>query len=305
MSLFKNDIEEFKKFVKINQSLVYSETLGPYEPDAVRKYIYKYLGNVTYKQLEDYVNAASPTADAKLDALLPYVRSALARFTLFIASPFLDINIGAAGYTTQSTQNQVAASAARVEKLDRNLEKLGWDAIESMLSFLEENKSDYPQWVESTAYTMHITGLINTASEFDKEFNIDNSRLTFLSFRPNITRIETLYIKPAISEELFSEIVTQLKANTLTDPIKKLLPLLRTAIVMFVVSKERGDTYNAAATAFLSEAKNLLDAKPADYPLYASSSVYRGGSTSDKSFYTNTEDSKIFVAGVPYINSNK
>lgn len=305
MSLFKNDITEFKKFVKINKTIEFSEHLAPYEPDAVRKYILRYLDKVTYRHLESYINSSPVTPDVKLAALLPYVQSALARFTLLVASPFLDVNIGSTGYTTSSTENMVAASAARVDKLDKGLEKLGWDAIESMLAFLEENKSDYPEWVSSTAYTMHITGIVNTASEFDNEFNIDNSRLTFLAYRPNITRIETLYIKPAISDQLFAEIVSQIKSGILTDPIKKLLPLLRTAIVMFVVSKERGDNFNAAATAFLSEAKNLLDLNSTDYPLYASSSIYRGGSTAQTTFYENTEDSKIFVAGVPYINSNK
>lgn len=304
MSLFK-DITDFKKYVKLNKDVDFDNALAPYEPDAARKYILKHLGKDLYAEIEEYYNTTPNTADAALDALLPYVQSALARFTLLLASPSLDINIGTTGYTTQSTTNMVAASGNRVDKLDKSLERLGWDAIESMLAFLEENKDDYDSWVSSPAYTMNITGLVNSAEDFNKEHDIDNSRLRFIFYRPAIKRVETLYIKPAISSELFNEIVEEIKEADISEANQTLLDLLRTAIVMFVMSETRNDSFQANAEAFLSEAKKLLDANEDDYPSYVSSSVYRGGADAQPEQFLNVAENKFFVAGAPFINSNK
>jgi hypothetical protein len=294
MSLFKS-ITDFSKYVKLNSTIEFDKAIQPYEPDAVRDYIAPAMSQKLFDKLHDYYNADNPTADASLDALLPVVQTALARFTMLVASPFLDINIGSNGFTTFSTQQLVPASEARVRKLDNATEALAWQCIEALLQFLELNKTNYPEWAESPAYTMNISNLINSALEFDAVFPINQSRLTFKKLRPALTKIEIIKIIPAISQELFDDMLVQLRANELSAPYRKLLQLLRFAEANFVMSQKPGDNFEADATAFLSAAMATLDASETDFPLYHASSVVR--TSADYSQYENTEDSKIFVFG--------
>lgn len=300
MSLFKND--DFKNSIKISGAIDLASDILPYEQDAVETYIYPYLSANQYNALAAYYNASSPTPDAALNALLPYVQRALARFMMLLASPSMDINVGATGYTTKgNTGNLVPASEKRVAKFDNSVEQLGWNNIETMLQFLETNKTNYPLWVASDAYTMHITGIVNTAQEFNKEHNIANSRLTFTKYRPAISRIETIMIRPRISDALFDLIVSQIKSNSLSVANAKLVRVLRTAIVMFAVSEQENDKHHRIAVQFLSEACKILDTSPNNYPTYRDSDVYRGGSEADYTHFTNTEENKIYVAGAPII----
>lgn len=302
MSIFSN-LEQFQEYVKVNATLDFQKAVKPFIPDAVEHYIYPHLGEELYNLLKNYVQTPPEAANEKYDALLPYVRRALARFTLFKASPHLDINVGTTGYTTAApaTGGLAPASAARVEKFDKGLEVLGWDAIETMLRFLEKNKADYPTWIDSEAYTMNITGLVNNAEEFDKEYKINKSRLQFITYRPKINRVETLQIKPVISTALFDEIVAQIKADELTDLNTTLLQPLRISIIMFTVSEKENDRYHQDAVSYLSEARKILDKNAASYPLYLNSEEYRGGDDADYTQFENTEDNKIFVAGAPFI----
>jgi hypothetical protein len=302
MSIFKN-LADLQKFVKVNATTDFQKAIQPYEQDAIDSYIIKHLSAELYAELDEYVNSTPDTPNNILDTLLPYVQRALARFMLFKASPSLDINVGTTGFTTHSPSSGglVPASALRVEKFDRSLENLGWDAIEIMLRFLEKNKTNYPSWVASDAYTMHITGLVNTAEEFNKEHVINSSRLKFLEYRPAISRVERIQIIPVISENLFNLLVSQIKANNITEPNAKLIIPLRTAIVMFVMSQKINDTFHLNAVAFLSEARKILDQNPDNYPLYADSDIYRGGADAVYDQFVNTEDNKIFIAGAPLI----
>ncbi len=294
MSLFKS-ISDFSKYVKLNSAIEFDKAIQPYEPDAVRDYIAPAMSKALFDKLNAYYNDSNPVPDSALDSLLPVVQAALARFTMLVASPFLDINIGSSGYTTASTQQLVPASEARVRKLDNATEALAWQNIEALLQFLELNKADYQEWVESSSYTMNISNLINSALEFDAVFSINQSRLTFKKLRPKISKIELLKIIPAISQELYDAIITELRDNNVSAANNKILQYLRFAVANFVMSENPSDQYAADATAFLSAVMGIIDASESDYPLYHSSSVVR--STSDYSQYENTEDSKVFVFG--------
>lgn len=294
MSLLKT-IDEYQKFVKINKITDFELAIHPFEQTAVNKYIKPYLSAELYDMLHDYYNASDPTANEELDVLLPYVQAALARFSLFVASPFLDINIGSQGYTTSSSQQFVPASEARVKKHDAAMEALAWQSIEDLLVFLEENKDDYPEWVDSSAYTMHISGLINTAVEFDAIFPINASRLAFMKLRPQMKKVELLQIIPAISGELYAEIVEELRDNDLSADNKALLDYLRISIANFTMSSNCLDAYYKDGVSFLALAKKMLDADPDKYPAYRDSTAVR--ENNDYSTYENTEDDHLFVFG--------
>lgn len=301
MSLFTS-IETIQKYLKINKGIDFEKAVLPFEDDAIEKYIIPHLGDATFQLVKNYAEAETPPDDQEhIATLLTYVRRALSRFMLFIASPSLDINIGTTGYTTAETQQAVPASKARVDKFDSSIEKLGWDNIETMLKFLEKNKAHYPEWVASDAYTMHINGLVNTATDFNKEYDIDNSRLQFLKLRPTIRKIEIRYIIPEISKELFDDLVEKIRANDLSEDYSWLLNLLRIAIVNFTVAQSNTDKHFIDAREFLSAAKTLLDSNPTIYPIYAESSAYRG-ETPDYTTFANDEDSGIVVFGVPKYN---
>jgi len=311
MSLIKT-IAEFKLYVRL-QGTVGEETIMAAVPDAQEKYIRQILGDDLLEDLETWFNMETPTPVAAYSALLPFVQRALARFTVFVVSPELDVQVTNSGIGVVSNNNLAPASSDRVAKFDKNNELRGWDNVETLIRFLEKHASDYPEWVESEAYTLATRNLVNSAVEFDRIFSIDKSRLLFNNYRPVMDDVDNLRIHPVISKAMFDAIIDEIKAGTITVRINAILPSLQRAEVYYAAvdkldrSRYDGvgvqvnltmlqrdiDIYTKKAETYLSQAVAVLKANIASYPEYSASGIYN---PSDEEF-KNAETNKIYIFG--------
>jgi hypothetical protein len=311
MSLIKT-IDEFKKFVRI-QGTISVDTIIVAVPDAQEKYLRKILGDELLDDLDVWYNLTTPPTVAVYSALLPHVQRALARFTLFVVSPELDVNVTSSGIGVVMTPQLAPASSDRVAKFDKNNELRGWDNVETLIKFLETHASDYPEWVASEAYTLGIRNLVNSAAEFDRIFAINQSRLTFNNYRPVMDDIDLLRIKPAISDAMFDKLITEIKANTVSIANKKILPLLQRAEVYFSIIEKLDksnydgvgvqinltmlqrdiDSFTRKAESFLSQVLTIMKANIADYPEYRDSGIFDQSTTQ----FANKLENKIYVFG--------
>ena len=308
-------IAEITPYIKIDATIQY-DSLKPYVRDAEDKYIKEFIGDALYETLNDYHNATSPPTDAALDSLLPYVQNALAKFTLFMASPFLDLNISEGGFSVMNTQNYAPASEHRVNKLMKATKYQGFDNIETMLVFLEDNKADYSDWTGSTAYTNHTKNLVNTAEEFNTYVDIHKSRLLFRKIRQIIDHVDEIRIKAAISEDLFDEIITQVKAGSVSTANQAILTNLKKAEAFFgfhdylkrnlddEMIQIAGITINdttlkeieKSAEHYIARVNDTLYDNIDDYPLFEASDLY-DSDREDNALYENDKDNKTFIFG--------
>lgn len=316
MDTILTSIDKIREYNKAFKTLNDSSVL-PYVFDAETKYLKKYLGSTLYPALVAYVkNGAS--GDDDYDALLPYAEMASSRFTLFVASPFLDINLGDTGFTTSSNQNFVPASANRVSKFDNNLLALAYENIEQMLIFLEENQDNYPLWVNSDAYTYATSNFIRTAIEFDGLVPITVSRLLFYHLKPIMDYIEKFNVETIISSDLASEIRQQIVDDNVSDANQKLLDNIRPAIAYLAISdvgiakagaKETSFTLalgDAERLAFakkgqyhIMEIQKMLDENPDDYPLFTASDLYNEDKTSNDMYEIQEDDKVLGFGAIP------
>ncbi|HMB19630.1 MAG TPA: DUF6712 family protein [Spirochaetota bacterium] len=308
--------DKIREYNKAFKSLLDDQVL-PFVHDAEEKYIKPYLGKTQYAELSNYVESGS-SDDSELNALLPYVERAASRFVLLMASPSMDINLGSTGYTTASTQGSVPASQQRVQKYDQNLEKLGYENIETMLEFLEESRDDYPLWVNSDAYTFLTQNFLRTAKEFNELVSIEVNRLMFRKMKPTIRDVELRYIDSRISEDLADEILTQINNSNVTSENQKLLNHIRPAVAKMTVASikieefERGDTsfiieskalkreeYQDDAWFHLMEIQQILDNNIDDYPLYTNSDLYDSEKETDDLYESEEDDPVQSMGAIP------
>ncbi len=306
-------IREYNKAFKTLKN----DSITPYASDAEEKYIKKFLGKTLYAALDAYVGAGA-TGDDEYDALLPYVERASSRFTLYMASTSLDINLGDTGFTTANTQNLSPASKERVARYTMQLIMMGYENIETMLEFLEENQDDYPLWVASDAYTLATTNFIRRALEFDELVTVKISRMIFQHIRPQMDNIETFRIETTISEELSDEILQQIDADCVSVLNQKLLKFIKPAVANLVVanviagkSKEKDtsvtasfkdlqrEQYSKLGEFYIMEIQKILDANPDDYPLYTASDLYNEDKTSNDMYEISEDDKVLGMGAIP------
>lgn len=287
--------EQAKDHLKINATLN-EATFAPFIPDAEKKYVKPFVGKELFALLDTWAIGQDAEENPELAALYPYVVAVVSRGTMFIASPHMDLNIGESGFSVTSTQNLSPASRERVKDYKESLEDLTWSNVESLLQFLEENKIDYPDWVASDAYTMQVRNLINSAVQFDKEVDIDQSRLTFQKLRKHMDNVEEMRVKTLISPELFNYLIGKIKNGTdLSTNESKLVEHLRTFVANEVASKHLDRDTAYVAQYHYNEARTLINKYPDDFPLYRDSDYYDGAQPffSD---YENSDESAIFMA---------
>lgn len=305
---------EIKKYLVTDASFD-PDTLLPYL-DPASEEIKEMLGAAQYQELLDYYESESTGID-ELDALLPIVQRPLVYFAFLKGLDVFNVSIGNNGIAIISNSNLAPASKERVENLRINISNSAYDALETLLVFLEDNIDDYPLWEASDAYAYQYEYLISSARKFDEIYKINGSRLTFLEWRPVMADVEMLEINPQVSSEFMAELKSQIAAGTVTANNMKVLPHLQKALAYLTAAESqmpetgKSTTYSITMRQYsdvqrkqfrgkglhyLMMVKQMLDAAPTDYPTYAASSVYDDTLTSYER-YENDEDFKIAVFG--------
>lgn len=291
MSVIKN-IDDVKNFLSVDVSMQ-NKTIEPYKKPAEEEVI-RLLGKDQFEELDDYYNF-SDEAIEELDALLPYVQRPVVNFAYYKGLSMLNVSIGENGIAVVSNSNLTPASKQRTDDLKADLENAAYDALESLLEFLEENIDDYPLWEASDAYAYQYEYLITSARRFDELLRINRSRLTFLNWRPTMADVEILQIHPLVSKEFCEELKEELKDGTVSEANQVVLPLLQKALAYLTASIELDKKYEMRGTQYLMEAKKIMDTTPADYPTYAASSAYVELTSYAK--YENLEENNFMVIG--------
>lgn len=316
--------ETFQKYVNVAGTLKI-ETIKPFIEDAQQTYLREFLGETLLAEVDAFAQSSTTVPNwygmtaqqvtAALTSLLPYVQCALAKFGLYVASPFLDLKVTDAGFSVTSNTNLAPASSDRVKRFTDGVLRAGYDNVETLLRFLEKYKDNYPSWVAGEGYTIHTKYFINSAEEFNKHVNIDNSRLRFRELRNTMENVELLQVEPVISTELAAVIKAEVLTGEVSAANLKILLYIRKAIAnltmyeaglktenlpnnnaLLQVELGKLDNYQRMGQYYLAEVKKVLDANPTDYPDYTGSSIFDAGKTSND-FYENAEDNPTFVFG--------
>jgi hypothetical protein len=310
------DINQVKDYIPLNTEQDIAK-VKPHLKRAEQKYIKTYLGNELYQTIHDYVNDTTEgkTSDDALDALLPYVLNPLALFAYKDAIPQLNVVATSTGFAIIQNANLVPASKQRTDELRDSQEEAAWDAIESLLEFLEENKADYDDWVDSTAYSLAQRNLINSAMEFTRFANINTSRLAFMRLRAVMDNVENITIADSISIELLTAIKNELKDDDLSNENKVIIENLQRALAnlsiadqkiqpdkdatniyaVFTIADDIREQFRKTGMNYLSKVLDIIKKTPDDYPAYKDSDKYTADTTNTP--FENTQESSIFVFG--------
>lgn len=190
--LFKPDEDETCTQIKVHYSALQEnlkfDSIKAYIEQAQIHRLTPLLGEEQLLALCDAFDADTLTTAQQ--NLLPYVQRALVYYILVDNLPFLDTFIGEAGILEANTGETQSKPKWKYTEL---VERLAYNAdifADSLLAFLEKNKTDYPIWVASPAYTFATGLLVNSADAFSACVPINASRRAYLRMRVFIARAE-------------------------------------------------------------------------------------------------------------------
>lgn len=210
--LFKT-IEEFG-IVDKNMKLA---RLGTYITDAEEQYIIKAIGQAQYDDLQEkYDDAPGTPLSEAYEALLGKVQVAVRNMALYIGFPKLNLRISDLGVLKALSNDYESASGGEIYFARIQFLLDGYKALDALLKFLEENKTDYPIWA-GDARPDFKKFFINTAEEFNKHVNISESRWLFMQLIQQMELVELLQVKGMLGAQFFNE----LKSAVITDDLSE------------------------------------------------------------------------------------
>jgi len=279
------------------------------------------LGTALYTTLN-----ADQVANADAVAICRRVISLAAYYEVI---PFLDLVHTPTGFGVVSNNNVAPASKDRVAALREQVANRRDKETEALMEYLELTTTYHTEWKASDAYSLAWDLLIPTATIFNKYFDIDKSRRTYVKMMSVIRKIQELHITQAISQDYLDELIEKIKDDDLGTADEAILANLRKAVVFLsladgidtlsVVIDQKGiarsyiigrtsvanesrimelrSNFNTTGTKYLGIIVNLMNSNLTDYVTYADSDEYAASIAAFTGFVNEETNAICFTGG--------
>lgn len=222
MRLF-SDINEIRQKVTLNDTLKLPE-IRPQISRTERSQIQPLLGNEFYNELAEAYAGALVILETKPEAekkkikdsgtqyllmsekywpVMEIVQDAIANITFMNAIDQVQVSIGASGVSISVNDTKKTAFQWQIDNLKYQFASDGFNALNELLLYLEANLTDFPVWAASEAYFEQKKFFVETAEIFSENYQINANRMTYLTLRYIMKRVEWNDVRTKISEPLF------------------------------------------------------------------------------------------------------
>ncbi|NKI28264.1 hypothetical protein HCG49_17050 [Arenibacter sp. 6A1] len=215
-----------QEYLSVNGSIDI-DNVKPALRKAERNYLKPFIGTAQLAVFEAEVT------DPIIREALALAQEAVANFGYYLHMPIGALQVSDNGFYTVDSENTKTATDKQFKELQRSLLRGGHEALDDLLSFMEENAAKFEPWTTSASYTVYKDLLVKDTATFNSYYHIFNSRQTFLALRPNIKVVEDQFIKPVIGDALLRD----LKSDQTEETRKEVKKLLQQSIVAFTIMK--------------------------------------------------------------------
>ena len=227
-------MEEVRKFIPVSSSSDF-DSLSPHIANAERDYLIPVIGQAMYDQLHTYYNSMisdpySVEGDCKEQKLLSLVRSAVLHLSYWIGYDLLNVEVTDSGFRRTESTSVKGLWKYQDENLRGYFRIYGFNGIDTVLQYLEDNISDFPAFEGSPEYTILKSSFIPSTLIFDRIVYIRRSRLTFLRMKPHMNLVEDTEISTILGPVAFDYVKTQMLLDQPAETVVKLLEYIRKPI---------------------------------------------------------------------------
>lgn len=230
MELFRN-ATEMQRFVTIDSTLEL-QSLEPFEEEVKQQVLFDWLGEEQYNDLKDNFNDLT----VEQSVLLPFVQRVMACFCM-VHHLSIPVQIGNSGAYRVESENQKSVYKYQNAQSIQKYTELGWNAVERMLSFLNQWQSNYPLWANSEAKANSRALMINSYKEFKRVYHVVHGRWVFEGLRPIMTDVELFLLVPLIGQSYYDTLRVEIVTGNISDANKKALQFIQKAIAYLTIEQ--------------------------------------------------------------------
>lgn len=328
-TLFKKEnnarAEELKRYIALNIN-THFDTLGPALAMAERTYLDPVLGKDLTAKLAQYYNGElegelTAEASAAWAELLSCAQGAVAKIAYSKSYDEISVILDDRGARAGASENRLYRYQEK--NLKRSLLRQGYDLIDKALETAEGNPETFPEYGNSPWRRQLAGSLIKTTADFNKYYNIENSRLVFIRMIRHLKDVEQTALIHHIGRETLEEmaahpeegrwkaleftIKSYLVNKAVAESVTELKKTPTEKGLIYETSQQDGwnenqtgrydmsDTialHTRRADAYIVQAVNFLNANIGQYPEYER---HTAGRATGRRYHRDNKGKKTFV----------
>lgn len=227
-----NSIDILALYIALDENMDF-DSIANHFALAERSYLKPLIG--AFLNTLDELDSSSGSS-AELNQALKYAQAAVAYFGMYKATPNLNIKISGNGYSVNNSTNQAPASQWRVDQLRAEFLQNGYESLDAMLAYMEENAAKLEAWKDSEARKALLSFVIPDPLVFDSKVKISASRMTFEAMRSIMSDIQEIDVKGILTEALYLEYVSKLQNSDIKDDFLALHSKLQPAVANLTIA---------------------------------------------------------------------
>ncbi|MDD3815979.1 MAG: hypothetical protein PHZ02_15190 [Desulfocapsaceae bacterium] len=170
-----------------------------------------------------------------LDQLVNYIQDALVHYAYWLWSPQGNVIFSDTGYQEAKNDNLQPAPAWKIEKAEQSLLDTAHEFVDDLIEFLDEHIEAFEFWAGSEHQAETKSLFLNSAREFSRYYNINDSRRFYIEIRRFIIEAEKSHIAPIISRETLDLLKEKQKDGDLENDDNALIEEIRPALAYLVM----------------------------------------------------------------------
>lgn len=250
-------IEEVKNYISLAGTFKF-DRLSPHIDRVLRSYVLKLLGKELLDEIFDTYDAALRTWESKPNhekillgntgkqytlmeekywELMLYLQDAVCNIAFMNCISQMQTTMSNEGVRLAVNENQKTAFQWQIDDLKYQMATDGYGALNNLLLHLENNIELFPTWQSSDSYFDQKKYFVESADLFNNAYYISNNRMTYLTLRYIMQRIELFDVKRIIGVEVFDKLKVAQKTGYVGKERILMESFLIPGIVLLTVAK--------------------------------------------------------------------
>lgn len=236
-------MEEVRRFIPVSAATAFPN-IAPFIESAEVTYIAPILGNDLYNQLLAFyadsnaeIEGISELNRPQFLTLLEYAQRALINLTYHYGYDFMNTVMNDAGFHRQESDTEKGLYKYQEDAIKSGFKNNGFNALDIMLSFIENHLTVFPLFRNSDNYTIRKSSLIPGTQVMDRIFDINGSRLVFLKVSRFITQVEDFEIGAVLGAALYKKVKEEISKDEPDPKIRILLPYIQRPLVHLAIAR--------------------------------------------------------------------
>lgn len=210
--------------------------LKPHIQNAENRFLKPLLGAGMYDELQEFYDTEYPAQPTEVQEatkeLLGKVQHAVIHLAYFVGFDFMNATISSSGFQRTEGDKVKGLFKYQEDNLKQYFADSGYNALDDVLVFLEENIAHFGEFAAEAQYTALKTSFLPTVKIVEEiPFNIQNSRLTLLAMQPSVKFVEDTTIRTTLGDPLYLALKEEMASDNPNEDYTTLVPYIRKPLV--------------------------------------------------------------------------